>query len=297
MQKIRASIKKYLKTVDKWILLFCIFLSALSVLLLYSLYQSNVASTLRLSERTCIVQLAAMFMGLTAAVIISNIDYHFIVKLWKLYIPVSVFLVLLTFFVGLQVDESVDDKAWLRLPFGLTFQPSELLKICFIMSFAYHLSKVKSELNKPLNMLLLCIHGAVPILLIHFQGDDGTAIVFAFIFVVMLFAAGIDWKYMLAGAAMLAVAVPIAWQYLLTDDQRGRFLALYFSEYNGTAVDDYQQSRGLISIGLGQLLGKGLFKKDYYYVPMMHNDFIFSFIGQALVFVGAMILVAALCGI
>lgn len=297
MQKIRASIKKYLKTVDKWILLFCIFLSTLSVLLLYSLYQSNVASTLRLSERTCIVQLAAMFMGLTAAVIISNIDYHFIVKLWKLYIPVSVFLVLLTFFVGLQVDESVDDKAWLRLPFGLTFQPSELLKICFIMSFAYHLSKVKNELNKPLNMLLLCIHGAVPILLIHFQGDDGTAIVFAFIFVVMLFAAGIDWKYMLAGAAMLAVAVPIAWQYLLTDDQRGRFLALYFSEYNGTAVDDYQQSRGLISIGLGQLLGKGLFKKDYYYVPMMHNDFIFSFIGQALGFVGAMIVVAALCGI
>ena len=80
MQKIRASIKKYLKTVDKWILLFCIFLSTLSVLLLYSLYQSNVASTLRLSERTCIVQLAAMFMGLTAAVIISNIDYPFYSK-------------------------------------------------------------------------------------------------------------------------------------------------------------------------------------------------------------------------
>ena len=155
-----------------------------------------------------------MFLGLGAAVIISNIDYHFIVKLWKLYIPISVFLVVLTFFVGLQVDESVDDKAWLRLPFGLTFQPSELLKICFIMSFAYHLSKVRSEINKPLNVLLLCAHGAFPILLIHFQGDDGTAIVFAFIFIVMLFAAGIDWKYMLAGIALLAVAVPIAWQYL-----------------------------------------------------------------------------------
>ena len=297
MQKLRRAIKKYLKTVDKWLLVFCVFLSTLSVLLLYSLYQSDLAQTLRLTERTCIVQLAAMFLGLGAAVIISNIDYHFIVKLWKLYIPISVFLVVLTFFVGLQVDESVDDKAWLRLPFGLTFQPSELLKICFIMSFAYHLSKVRSEINKPLNVLLLCAHGAFPILLIHFQGDDGTAIVFAFIFIVMLFAAGIDWKYMLAGIALLAVAVPIAWQYLLTDNQRGRFLALYFSEYNATAVDDYQQSRGLISIGLGQLLGKGLFQKDYFYVPMMHNDFIFSFIGQALGFVGTMVVVAALCGI
>lgn len=297
MRKLRLAIKKYLKTVDKWLLFFCISLSTLSVLLLYSLYQSDLAGTLRLSERTCIVQLAAMFLGLTAAVIISNIDYHFMAKLWKLYIPVSVFFVALTFFVGLQVDESVDDKAWLRLPFGLTFQPSELLKICFIMSFAYHLSKVKNEINKPLNMLLLCIHGAAPVLLIHFQGDDGTAIVFAFIFAVMLFAAGIDWKYMLAGGALLAIAVPVAWQYLLTDDQRGRFLALYFSEYNGTAVDDYQQSRGLISIGLGQLLGKGLFKDDYFYVPKMHNDFIFSFIGQALGFVGTMLVVAFLCGI
>ena len=290
MQKLRRAIKKYLKTVDKWLLVFCVFLSTLSVLLLYSLYQSDLAQTLRLTERTCIVQLAAMFLGLGAAVIISNIDYHFIVKLWKLYIPISVFLVVLTFFVGLQVDESVDDKAWLRLPFGLTFQPSELLKICFIMSFAYHLSKVRSEINKPLNVLLLCAHGAFPILLIHFQGDDGTAIVFAFIFIVMLFAAGIDWKYMLAGIALLAVAVPIAWQYLLTDDQRGRFLALYFSEYNATAVDDYQQSRGLISIGLGQLLGKGLFQKDYFYVPMMHNDFIFSVVCEELGFIGAVLI-------
>lgn len=297
MLKLRKAIQKYIKTVDKWLLAFCISLSTLSVLLLFSLYRSDLSGTLRLSERTCLVQLLAMVLGLAAAVIISNIDYHFMVKLWKLYIPVSLFLVILTFFVGLQVDETVDDKAWLKLPFGLTFQPSELLKICFIMSFAYHLSKVKSEINKPLNMLLLCVHGAIPVLLIHFQGDDGTAMIFAIIFAVMLFAAGINWKYILAGVAALAAAVPLVWQYLLTDDQRGRFLALYFSEYNATAVDDYQQRRGLISIGLGQLLGKGLFKDDYWYVPKMHNDFIFSFIGQALGFVGTMIVVALLCGV
>lgn len=297
MQKIRKSIRKYLKTVDKWILLICVFLSSLSVLLLYSLYESNLADTLGLTERACLVQLLAMFLGLSAAIIISNIDYHFMAKLWKLYIPTSVFLVVLTFFFGLQVDETVDDKAWLRLPFGLTFQPSELLKICFILSFAYHLSKVKNEINKPMNVLLLCAHGAFPVLLIHFQGDDGTAVIFAFIFVVMLFSAGIDWRYMLIGVVLVAIAVPIAWQYLLSDDQRGRFLALYFSEYNATAVDDYQQSRGLISIGLGQLLGKGLFQDTYFYVPEMHNDFMFSFIGQSLGFVGTMLVVAALCGL
>ena len=49
MQKLRRAIKKYLKTVDKWLLVFCVFLSTLSVLLLYSLYQSDLAETLRLT--------------------------------------------------------------------------------------------------------------------------------------------------------------------------------------------------------------------------------------------------------
>lgn len=297
MKKIRELVKKYFSAVDKWLLFFCLSISTLGILCQYSLVNSNVASTLRITERVALVQVLASLMGIGAAIIISNFDYHFMAKLWKLYVPVSVFLVILTFFIGMQVDETIDDKAWLRLPFGLTFQPSELLKICFILSFAYHLSRVYGQVNRPLNLLLLCLHGGFPIILIHFQGDDGTALVFAAIFAAMLFAAGLSWKYIIALLPVVAAAVPIVWQYFLTDDQRTRFLAVYFTEYADPLGTDYQQRLSRISIGLGQLQGEGLFQDSYWYVPKMHNDLIFSFICQALGFVGALTVVALLCGI
>ena len=154
MKKIREMIKKYFAAVDKWLLFFCISISVIGILCQYSLVNSDQAATLDIGDRVALVQVLASVLGLSAAIILSNFDYHFMTKLWKLYMPVSVFLVILTFFIGMQVDETIDDKAWLRLPFGLTFQPSELLKICFIMSFAYHLSKVHGELNKPTNFAL-----------------------------------------------------------------------------------------------------------------------------------------------
>ena len=295
MKKIREYIKKYFAAVDKWLLFFCLSISVIGILCQYSLVNSGVAATLDITERVALVQIIASALGIFAAFVISNIDYHFMTKLWKLYMPLSVFLVILTFFIGMQVDESIDDKEWLRLPFGLTFQPSELLKICFIMSFAYHLSKVYGQVNKPLNLLLLCLHGGFPILLIHFQGDDGSALVFAAIFLAMLFAAGLSWKYIIAAIPVVAAAIPIAWQYFLTEDQRTRFLAVYFTEYADPLGSDYQQRLSRISIGLGQLQGEGLFQEDYWYVPKMHNDLIFSFICQALGFVGAMLVVALLC--
>ncbi|MBE6892755.1 MAG: hypothetical protein E7482_01925 [Ruminococcaceae bacterium] len=297
MKKIREMIKKYFAAVDKWLLFFCVSISTIGILCQYSLVNSNQAAILDIGTRVALVQVLASFLGISAAIILSNFDYHFMAKLWKLYMPVSVFLVILTFFIGMQVDESIDDKAWLRLPFGLTFQPSELLKICFILSFAYHLSKVKDEINKPLNLVLLCIHGAFPVILIHFQGDDGTALIFGFIFLTMLFAAGLSWKYIVAAIPVAAAAIPVVWQYFLTDDQRTRFLAVYFTEYADPLGADYQQRLSRISIGLGQLQGEGLFQEDYWYVPKMHNDFVFSFICQALGFVGALVVLSLLFGI
>ena len=114
-------------------------------------------------------------------------------------------MVLLTFTpLGLKV---ADDQAWLYIPVIGTFQPSELLKITFIISFANHLSKVQHKMNELRTALLLCLHGAVPVLLIFKQGDDGTALVFICIFASMLFIAGLRPLYFLIGATAGAAAV------------------------------------------------------------------------------------------
>lgn len=297
MKKLLSSAANYAKRTDVVLILMCMAASGLSVLFLYSIANSNLGPVVGCYRRQFIVQAGASAIGIIGAIIISLIDYHFMAKMWKLYVPAALFMVVLTFFIGIQVDETIDDKAWIRLPFGLTLQPSELMKIAFILSFALHLARVADEISRPTNVLMLCLHAAVPMLLVRMQGDDGTLCVFLFIFLAMIFAAGIDWKYVVGGITAAALALPLVWQYALSDDQRSRFLSVYFSEYADPLGNDYQQRLSRISIGSGQVFGKGLFQDEYWYVPKVHNDFIFSFVGQAMGFVGALLVVALLAAI
>ena len=147
------------------------------------------------SLRPVIVQVFCMFLGIMAALVISSLDFEKYFRRWYLIALLGLIPVILTFFIGFAPG-STDDKAWLDLGFT-TFQPSELLKICFIMTFSLHLSKIKPNINKLKYLIPLCAHGSVPILLIHFQGDDGTALVFAVIMLFMMWSAGVSWKYFL----------------------------------------------------------------------------------------------------
>ena len=155
------------------------------------------------SIRRVIVHTFGMIIGIIVALIISAYDYEKIMKRWYLWAALGVIPVILTFFIGFA-PEGTDDKAWLDLGFT-TLQPSELLKICFIITFSFHLRRAKPTINKLKTLIPLCIHGAFPILLIHFQGDDGTALVFAVMALGMLYAAGLHYWYFVSalGAAVI----------------------------------------------------------------------------------------------
>ena len=148
------------------LMLCCFSLSSFSTLLIYSLYKNGEIGRLN----TVLVQPAMALCGIVAAIVLSKIDYHMMARLWKWHSVLCYGLALLVFPFGIQRVDWVDDKAWLPIPFtSISFQPSELLKISFIITFAYHLSKVKDQLNRPKQLLLLCIHGAIPCGLIHLQ--------------------------------------------------------------------------------------------------------------------------------
>ena len=70
-----------------------------------------------------------------------------------------------------------------------------ILKVIFVITFSLHLSAVKEKLNRISHLILLCLHGAFPVVLIHLQGDDGTAIVFLIMFIAMMFTAGLKIRY------------------------------------------------------------------------------------------------------
>lgn len=283
-------LKNQHRHLDCGLLLAVIICSAVSSLLIYSIHANKVLESVGASYyRT---QIISALMGLFAALVISLINYKKLARLWFLYVPVSVVLVLLTF-TGLGYKRA-DDQAWLNLGF-IQIQPSEVLKLAFILSFAYHLSRVEENMNKPVHMALLCLHGLVPIALVGGQGDYGTAIVFGFIFAAMIISAKISWKYLAAAPVLLAAALVFLWNFVLKSDHKNRIEVLL---HPGTDPEglEYQQDLGLAALNKGGFLGIGLFgdKNEYISVPEIHNDFILSYAGMVFGFVGAVGLLAIL---
>jgi len=288
----RGCIKFYRNT-DKLLMSLCLICSAVSVYMLLGIQSAGF-----IRPRVFATQMIATLIGIAAACFVSFFDYRFVAKLWKLYLPFAYGLVLLTFFIGRQRYSYIDDKAWLEIPFiGMTIQPSEILKLAFIYSFALHLEKVKEHINNPQTLMLLGIHGAIPTLMIVLQGDHGTAMVFVAIFGSMLFAAGLHFLYIGAAGACIAIASPFVWFFILDNDKRGRIMTIFNPASDPTGVG-WQQSLGITAIGSGQVWGKGVMNVEHQYVPEMHNDFIFSFIGESTGFVGCcavILLLALLC--
>ncbi len=283
---ITSKILRTSRKTDTFLITICLIISLISIICLFVICEK-----FSITKRIFLVQAVASTIGLTTAFFMSNLDYHKIANLWKIYIPISLFFVFLTFVIGIQRG-TADDKAWLKLPLGMSFQPSELLKICFILSFSLHLSSIIKRVNKFKNVILLCIHGAIPIVLVHLQGDDGTALMFLFIFIIMFFSSGISWKYILTAISTCLLSLPALW-FVMSQDQKNRVLITMHPE-NDQFGSGYQQFHGLISIGNGGFSGKGLFNTDYKFVPEVQNDFIFSFIGQVFGFAGSLIVLSLL---
>jgi len=282
---------KFVKKLDKMLLLAVTACSFLGIILIYSIFKNRV-SVGYVFPSTYKTQFIAMVLGCSVAIILSLIDYQKLAKLWFLYMPAAVGLVFLTF-TGLGKQRAgADDKAWLDI--GVTtIQPSEFLKLAFILSFAYHLSKVHDKVNQPLNIFLLCVHGCFPIGLIALQGDFGTALVFTAIFLTMLFVGGISWKYVISALLASPILGLIAWNFLLQSNHKKRILIIFNPALDPLGAGN-QQRQGKIALGSGQLFGKGLFGSDYSYVSEVQNDFIFSYLGQTLGFVGCVALISVL---
>ncbi len=284
----------YRKRMDRVLLLLCIVTSLIGLVLLYSIYAGGELQSIRTVYTQCI----ATGIGIIAALILSRIDYHTIADLWKIHLPVTVVLTLLTFTPLGIAREGADDRAWLGVG-SVTFQPSELLKLSFIFTLAVHLAylRERDDLNRPKNILLLLCHAALPTGLVALQGDFGSAVVFFGIFIIMLFAAGLSFRYIIGG---LCAAIPlglIGWFFVLQDFHRERIL-IAFSPERDPLGRGYQQMQGRLALASGQLFGKGLFPDEQLvYVPEMYNDFIFSYIGQTAGFVGCAVTVALLAAI
>ncbi len=247
-------------------------------------------------------QIFGMVLSLAMMLIVSLIDYNFILRFaWLIYLFMAGMLILV-----IAVGKSAGGaQRWIQFPGGFQFQPSELAKILIILFFAYFFMKYEEKLNTPKVLFASFALAAVPLGLIVMQPDLSTTIVTTLIFVTLLFVAGLSYKIVVG---VLSVSIPsaiILFTLLIQDKipfirqyQLTRIMAwLYPEDY---PADAYQQQNAIMAIGSGQLWGKGLNNTDATsvkngnFIPEPQTDFIFAVAGEELGFIGTAIIIILL---
>ena len=301
MGKIIYWIKDFVKGTDKILLGLCMILSAIGTVMVYSATRVNLTEN-QVISRDAKTMLLAVVMGICVSLVISYFDYEAVARLWPIIAIICLGLMLSLFVIGSSPEGRDDAISWIKLG-SFYFQPSELLKIGFIITFSVHLENVGSEINKLKNVILLAIHAMIAIGLVVLTGDMGSALVFMFITIGMLFMAGLQFRYFLFGIGAVALLAPIAWFEVLSDFQKQRFMAIYAPKSLTEATYNeviFQQERGMNAVSSGGIFGTGLFNGTYTQnglVPESENDMIFTVVGEELGFIGCIVVLGLLLAI
>lgn len=177
-------------------------------------------------------------------------------------------------------------QRWLSLG-GIGLQPSEFAKIACVLLTALVLERRMHRINELRYALLPIAIGVGGVLaLILKQPDMGTAAALMLIVVSMIFAAGLNYRYV-AGAIVLAV--PALFILAMSAEYRVRRIMAFLDPESDPQGAGYQAYQSIIAVGSGGIFGRGLNEglQKLFFLPEPHNDFIFAVIGEELGLIGA----------
>ena len=286
------SVTNYIKNTDLYLVAIALLCSAYGMVLIYSA-TLNPASWQDGSTRNLFIQGAAIILGLGAFVIMSLIDLETMSGWWKIFVLINIGLQMLLFTpLGTEVN---GQRAWLDL--GVTsLQPGELGKLIFIFTLAAHISEIKEHISEWRGLFVIALHTLIMMAAVVIaSGDTGMAIQYFMIALIMLFAAGLSFKWLGVGCGLAVVSIPILWNFILDDYQKTRILVLFDPSIDPET--SRQATYGKIAIGSGQMDGQGLTHgtmTQMQLVPENHTDYIFSVAGEELGFIGCMLIIGLL---
>ncbi|MBE6403835.1 MAG: rod shape-determining protein RodA [Lentisphaeria bacterium] len=245
-------------------------------------------------------QLAWIFIGFIAYIAAARCDYRKLIPWVWFYYLFSVAMLILVLFVGVKVNGAT---SWIDLKF-MRLQPSEFAKLGVIWFLAAMHGNMLFKISKLPHILLSLAALGVPVVLIAIEPDFGSAAVLAPVGAVMVFTAGINWKYLaIAGAAMVLIAGALTANELLEirpllkNYQRER-IKTFLNPERDLAHRGYNAYQSRLAVGSGGMWGKGLgqgTQNPLGFLPrkVSNNDFIFSVIAEETGFAGAVTLITA----
>ena len=178
---------------------------------------------------------------------------------------------------------------------GIGVQPSEFAKIVVVFFVAAILERRMDRIDElrfslvPVGIVLGGVVG-----LIMLQPDLGTALSIIVIVAAMIFAAGINYRYIVG---LLLVSLPAAYVVLMSADYRRRRVGVWLDPWSDPLGNGFQAIQSLIAVGTGGVFGRGLMAgvQKLFYLPYPHTDFIYAVIGEELGLVGTTIVLACFC--
>jgi cell division protein FtsW len=185
-------------------------------------------------------------------------------------------------------------RRWIGVA-GIGVQPSEFAKLAVIFYVSALLERRMDRINEPVYSLLpvaVAIGGIAGLVML--EPDLGTALSILLIVSAMVFAAGINYRY-LVGLAL--VALPAASIVLMSADYRRRRMMVFLNPWDDPLGDGFQVIQSLIAVGTGGVFGRGLMNgvQKLFYLPYPHTDFIYSVIGEELGLAGATVVLTCFC--
>ena len=292
MKKAFSLLRTFFKRADMLLLLLCCLASAFGIVVISSV-------TKNLPGSFVVVQTGACIVGIGLYVLLTVIDIDILADKWILLYLFSAVLILLLR-TPLGYEDDTGNRAWLRF-LGIGIQPSEIVKVLFIIVMAKHVSYLKEykNLSSVLSVGQLLVHfGLLTGLLVWASKDIGSALVYLFIFLLMLFVVGLRFYWFIIGLAGAAAVMPFVWDHVLTQRYRDRILMPYDPTIDPNGWDvRYQLNQSKLALASGRFTGTGLgqgTQAQSSALPAKHTDFIFSVIGEELGLIGCVICILLL---
>ena len=207
--------KKILKNVEWGILICCIILLCIGLIALFS-------ATRDADFDEFGKQVIWSLISIPIMIIVVCVDYNLIIRIS----PVLYGLAIISLIAVLFTEPINGATSWFKISESVTIQPSEFTKIILIIFLAYILAKLqkddKTEINRFWKLGIVAICAGVPILLIVLQPDYGTVMAFIVGVAFMLFASGIDKKYIIVTFLIILIAVPLLYTFVLPNHAKSR---------------------------------------------------------------------------
>ena len=240
----KINVKTFVKRFDYTLLGLVLALTSIGAVALPS-----VVDTMNSGPSIIKTQMFSIALGLILCIGFSILDYSFL-RYWGIafyIIGILMLIYVIPFGYG-RDDPNIGSNSWIRLFGAFSFQPSELMKVAYMMFLPSQFELLKEEFSLK-RLIFIAVFGLMPIGLIMLQPDLGTATVFAFSFAVLIFVYGIKYRYLLISIGVLAASLPIAWLFL-DDWQKDRIRVFIDPNFDPSGAG-YQTSKSIIALGSG----------------------------------------------